>query len=275
MALNLRASRFGSAFFLWLLAVFLSMWTDQKLYQVSASVPAEFVDPLSRFVGSAKEAFGDSLFLKADAYFHGGLTHERHHDDSAESLDKEGVFHEAKELSEQAPRDWIEKINHEIGAHELMHLSQKNRKEMLPFFAMSTTLDPHNIEAVLTTAYWLEREFSKPEDATELLEKSIHDNPYSWEIESALGRLYFRQKKEWLLAEQHLRQALQKLGSGKIENFERVDIYYHLGQTRLVLGKKLEALEAYRQARRFFDEKTTPFLQALILGKIKELQTLE
>ncbi len=257
-----------AAFLFWLGAVFLGFIIQQNLNLDDAA--AEPVDPLSRFVGSAKEAFGDTLFLKADVYFHGGVLHEHHHDDSSEALEKEGVFHEEKEPAEEMPKDWIAKINHKIQVHELMHLNKDKRKEMLPFFAMATTLDPHNVEAVLTTAYWLYSEFGKPEDAANLLKKGIRDNPSSWEMENALAR-FFERKKEWASAEEHFRKALEKTSSGKIENFERVDMNYRLAETRLKLGKKREALEAYREASRYFDNKTTPFLQSVILRNIKEL----
>ena len=260
-----------TAFLFWVFAIFLGSFIHQNLNEVSAATPSEPTDPLSRLVGSAKEVIGDTLFVKADIYFHGGVMHGHPHDESAETLETEGVFHEAKQRPEEAPGDWIAKINREIQTHTLMHLSKEKRKEMLPFFALSTALDPRNVEAVLTAAYWLEHEFGKTEDAIELLKKGVRDNPSSWETENALGRLYFRQKKDWTLAEWHLREAVRKSESGKIENFERVQISYYLGETYLALGKKNEALGAYRNASRYFDGKTTLFLQSVILNKIKEL----
>lgn len=257
-------------FFFWILALFLGMSLHQNLGEGSSVPSPELQDPLSRLLGSAKEVFGDTLFVKADVYLHGGVMHERHHDDSAEAMEKEGIFREASGHLQTEPEDWVAKINNKIQAHELMHLSKEKRKEMLPFFALSTALDPYNVEAVLTSAYWLDHEFGKTEDALELLKKGALDNPSSWEIESALGRFYFQQKDP-SLAERHWIEAVRKSHSIKIKNFERVDMFYHLGETKLILGKKTEALEAYQSAESYFDEKTTPFLQSLILGKIKEL----
>ena len=252
----------AAAFLLWGAAVTLALLIQQDL-------GASSVDPLSRFLGSAKEAVGDTLFLKADVYFHGGVRHEDHHDETAEALEKEGVIHEDAAPAEAAPKDWIEKMNRRIQVHEIVHLSKENRKEMLPFFAMAAALDPRNVEAVLTAAYWLDSEFGKSADALEVLKKGLRDNPGSWEIENALGRFYFR-TREWAPAEQHLRQAAERSGPAPLENYTRVDLYYHLAEACAALGKKAEALQAYRVAERFFDGKTTLFLRSAILDKIRQ-----
>ena len=71
-----------------------------------------------------------------------------------------------------------------------MHLSDEKKIEMLPFFALSTKLDPRNIEAVLTAAYWLDTRFDKTAEAVKTLKKGVEDNPDSWEIENALAGIY-------------------------------------------------------------------------------------
>ena len=256
-------ARPAAALLLWIPAVFLSVTISQNFSQTSE-------DPLSNFLGSAKEAFGDTLFLKADAYFHGGVIEKKHHDETAESIEKEGTITDAKETAGEAPQDWIAGVNREVQVHEIRHLTKEKRKEMLPFFAIATALDPRNVDAVLTTAYWLENEFGKTADAADVLKKGLSDNPDSWEIENALGRLSFRQKNR-VFAAAHLREAVRKSVSVKMEPYERVDLQYHLAEAVLAAGDKEEALAAYREASRFFDGKTTPFLRSTILEKIKEL----
>ena len=189
--------------------------------------PAPPSDPLSRLVGSAKEVFGDTLFLKADSYFHGGAEHENHHDDTAAQVEKEGEL----EGKTEVPQDWIARINHEVGANDLVHLAKDKRREMLPFFALSTSLDPYNVEAILTTAFWLEREFEKPGDALQVLKKGAQDNPDSWEIENALGRFYMK-RSDNASAHQHFQAALQKAGNVSMEDFEREALHRYLEKTK-------------------------------------------
>ena len=249
------------------LAVFIQAQLGDTLTAHAAATPA---DPLAHFVGSAEEAFGDTLFIKADAYFHGGVVDRDHHDESAEDLQKEGVVSEDHDKAETAPRDWWEKINSRIQTHETIHLAKEKRREMLPFFAMATAMDPHNVEAVLTTAHWLDTEFGKTEDALSLLQKGIRDNPDSWEIENALGRIAFR-RKEFKAATQHFEKALQKAGGAPLEKYQHVDLSYHLAEAMLALGDRERALASYQDAARFFDSKTAPYLQGAIQERIKEL----
>ena len=252
---------------LWLAAAGSAFVIQGVLESPSEALAGGSTDPLSRFVGAAKEAFGDTLFIKADSYFHGGVIHEDHHDDSAAEVETEGALdHEAKE----SPKDWIARINDGIQTHELMHLAKEKRMEMLPFFSLAVSLDSHNVEAILTTAFWLEREFGKPENAAPLLKKGALDNPDSWEIENALGHFYFRQKN-YALSEGHLSAALKKLGTTPIERYQHMDLYYYLAEACFAQGKKIEALKAYRNAVRFFDEKATPFLRSSIGNKIEKL----
>ncbi len=144
----------AGAFALWMAAVFLAVLILRDPAQAAVAAG----DPLSRFLGSAKEAVGDTLFLKADAYFHGGVIEKDHHDETPEELRREGLLAPATPHIE-TPKDWIVAVNREVHVSEIAHLTKQGRKEMLPFFSMAATLDPTNVEAVLTTAYWFENEF--------------------------------------------------------------------------------------------------------------------
>lgn len=248
--------------------IFLAREADASLGALRPS--GETSDPLSRLVGSSKEAFGDTLFIKADEYFHGGVMHDHHEDESATDLAREGV------LEEGAPEghdheDWIARMNHAVHAHELMHLKKEDRKEMLPFFYSAVTLDPHNVEALLTTAHWLDREFGGTAEARALLEKGIRDNPDSWELEAGLAKIQSR-AGERTAAAGHWRAAVEKAGRSGPEDFERVTLYHDLGESEEGMGRPGAALDAYEKASRYFDDKTAPYLRSVIEEKIKQLR---
>ena len=196
---------------LWLvLAGFLSFTIDRQLH--SSQEAFDLQDTLSRFLGSAKEAVGDALFLKADSYYHGGS--EMHYEETHEELEKEGaVEHEEEEhaRAEEASSDWIAGVNHKIRSYEHTHLARTDQKEMLPFLALATSLDPHNVEAILTTAYWLDVHMGKTDAAIETLRKGGKSNPDAWEIDDGLAKIYFK-KKDYRMAEQFYLTAIQKAG---------------------------------------------------------------
>lgn len=252
---------------LWLSCGWMTSQIDHRIHEEG---PFEFDldNSLYRILGSAKEAVGDTLFLKADEYFHGGVTEGFHEEGGVAS--KEGYIED--EPKRQAPSDWIAWINERVMSHEHFHLDRDNQKEMLPFFALSTALDPYNVEAVLTTAYWLDRQFGKTDEAIGILEQGIEDNPNSWEIEGQLADIYFKRKKEYALSEGHYREAIRKsAGQTTVETHYRVDMHYHLAEVLLVQGKKPEALKAYQDAVSYYEDKHPPALKDMILKKIQEL----
>ena len=128
------------------------------------ALAANVADPMTRMLGSTKEVIGDMAFLKADEYFHGGVKREFRHDEG--NYGKEGgIEEEGHNPEHKAPADaegdWIERVNHAIHVTTHRHLEKNEAKELLPFLAAATTLDPYNEAAVLTTAYWLEKNFDR------------------------------------------------------------------------------------------------------------------
>ena len=191
-----------------ILAGFFSFTIDKRLQ--SSQEAFDFQDALSRFVGSAKEAIGDTLFLKVDSYYHGGA--EMHYEETHDELEKEGRVEHAEEehaQAEKASSDWIADINHKIRSYEHYHLVKTDQKEMLPFLSLATSLDPHNIEAILTTAYWLDSHLGKADAAIETLRKGEKSNPDAWEIDDSFSKIYFK-KKDYRTAEQFCLTAIQK-----------------------------------------------------------------
>ena len=240
----------------------LSSRIDKSLNEGSFSFNLE--NSLNRILGSAKEAVGDTLFLKADAYYHGGVTPETV--ETREELEREGAIGGR----EPALADWISRINRKIRSHEHIHLVKDKQKEMLPFFALATALDPHNIEAFLTTAYWLDRHFGQADDAIEVLKKGILNNPDNWELEFNLANLYFLRKKDYAASERRYLEAIRKAGGG-IERHFRADLYYYLAESCLFEGKKADALDAYQKALRAFEGGPSAPLKEKIQAKVQEL----
>ena len=228
---------------------------------------------LDRVLGSAKEVLGDELFLKADSYYHGGVKEKFHEKES--DHEKSGFIEEDRELEPahkaKISKDWIEKINDQVTAHQHYHLEGDKIKEMLPFFSLATTLNPHNVEAILTTSYWLEKHFQNPEAAITLLEKATVDNPESWEAEKQLADFYFRLRKDYVQSQAHYRAALKKSEDKKAEEYERFDMNYFLAESLYRLGRKQEALPFYQKALSYFGQRNSAALKEILQEKIAEL----
>lgn len=222
-------------------------------------------DPLTHFLGSAKEAIGDKLLLKADAYLHGGV--EAEHDEPLEDDEKA-----REEVAHQKPRDWIARVNAVVREHRHEHLKKEELKELVPLLALAVELDPHNVTGVLSTGYWLERQLDRPKEAAEVLEKGAVDNPESWEIEQALGELRFRQK-DYPAAGFHLEKALKKSASVDLNRSSKSLMLYHLGESRRLAGSREGALEAYRQALALYGPQDDLPIKQKLASLIESLST--
>jgi tetratricopeptide (TPR) repeat protein len=247
---------------LWAVAALLAAAADARMPQGSTSFSLN--DSLYRLLGTAKEAVGDVLFLKADSYYHGGSELEYEHED----YQKEGLIDDGGRA--EAPSDWIARVYDRVRSHAHYHLKDQEKKEMLPFFALATTLDPKNVEAVLTTAYWLEAHFGKSDEALEVLRKGSRDNPDAWQIDLRLGLLASRRKEDPALALRHLEEALRKSRGKEVERYEALDMHYYAAEACLKLGRPKEALGYYLGALAFTEEGTE--IRSVIRRKALELQ---
>ncbi|MBI3251804.1 MAG: hypothetical protein HYZ52_00595 [Candidatus Omnitrophica bacterium] len=256
-----------------LAAGFLCFFLDQKIN--ASAAPAGFENIPGRILGSAGEAVGDTLFLKADAYFHGGETFPNRPPETKEELGREGFVEDEREnektLPAQPAGDWISRVNHEVRRHGHYHLTKDKQKEMLPFFAAAVKLDPRNVPAILTAAFWLDKSFDRSDAAIEILKQGARDNPEAWEIDAALADIYFYRKKDYARGEFHYADALRKAKSGDLTRFRRIDLTYHLAESLNFEGKRALALEAYREAFSLYDVENQTPLKETIRGKIQSL----
>ena len=257
---------------LFALAGFFSFMIDKELNSSRAAF--NFQDALFRFVGSAKEMVGDTLFLKADSYYHGGA--EMHYEETPEELEREGdVEHteEGEARAKAAEKDWIAGVNHQIRSYEHYHLVKADQKEMLPFFALATSLNPHNVEAILTTAYWLDSHLGKTDAAIETLLKGGKNNPDAWEIEDSLAKIYFSRLKNYAASEKHFLDAIQKAERKAADDHTLANLYFYLAESRRPQGKKEEALRAYRSALDHLKETDPLSFRKTVDDKIRELSS--
>lgn len=226
-------------------------------------------DPLSRLLGSAKELLGDFAFLKADLYFHHGARRKfdhAHRDHAAE----EGAHAEETQASGGA-NDGILLLYNEVVFDGHYELGRGEEQEILPFLSWAVSLSPHNVQAVLTTAYWLERHFGKPDEAAAVLETGANDNPDAWEIEYELGKTLYKQKN-YARAAPHLSEAARKHGPAGEDRILLREIYYYLGESESALSDETDALQAYRKVLDHMVEGEAEPLKEKVLGKIRALE---
>ena len=256
-------------------AIFLAVWLfglGMMAFQIEKCIFDPMIgsaskDPLYLLLGSAKEAIGDTFFLKANSYFHGGVSTDLIQDESI--VESKGQDAEGLETFKKAYTDWVYKINSQIKVMEHRHLQGEGTKEILPFLEAAVKLDPYNVPAILTTAFWLNDYFKKADAATDILKQGLKDNPESWEICYHLGLNYFKYKKNYSESALYFERSLEKMDRNNSNEIDHRGATYYLAESYAKQGLSRQALETYQKALTYFGEKENPPVKSAIIRQIK------
>lgn len=121
---------------------------------------------LDRVLGVSRAAFGNQFFLEADAYFHRGVEHQP---------------------PASFTNSFFQRWSAALRPSGHVHTEGYSASEIIPWLRMSTRADSHNVEAVLTMAYWLNR-IQRPELAEQVLRDAQRDNPRDYRLLGERGR---------------------------------------------------------------------------------------
>jgi len=158
----------GAVIILWLIAFSMICRVDNT----ALAGPAGNDTTLARMLGSSRVALGDSFFNEADHYFHKGSGH----------------------IHKQAFTNSIyQKIILQIKPRLHQHEKGKNIQEIMPWLRFATEMDPHNVNAYLTTAYWASTALERPDLAESILMEAQRNNPDDYRIYDGRVKLAFHQ----------------------------------------------------------------------------------
>ncbi|MBI2870731.1 MAG: hypothetical protein HYY14_03375 [Candidatus Omnitrophica bacterium] len=246
---------------------------------------AQSQDIMNRLMGSAQEMVGDAMFTKADAYFHGGLYKQKDFLGEPRSEKAEGHEEEAHHHDEEghAPSEeggapnWIRWIDRQIQATEHRHLEGVDEEvEMLPFLALASRLNPNNLSAIATEAYWLEGRLGRVDEGIEVLVRGIRMNPEAWQLDYQLGMIYYMRKEDYARSAAVFKESIRKARGRErdmgVQDSGAFELAHYLAADSLDrLGLSGEALEFYRQCLAFFGPGSEVPLKGKIEARVREL----
>lgn len=82
-------------------------------------------------------------------------------------------------------------------------------KRMMPYYWLTTSLDPNFVRAYVNAAWWLTVHFKKPEEALAYLRLGLSRNPKSPMLYYSIGWVYFSAYKNYARAQRYFKKALQ------------------------------------------------------------------
>lgn len=192
-------------------------------------------DLLGQLFGGARQAVSGNMMERADQYYHGGVGHQQcetphlpdedhedhedhedqeghdEHDGHAPPPDSDGKIRIAGDEQRDVPTGggWWARLNEALHPRGHVHLhGERQTRELLPWMWAAVKADPENIEASITTAYWLSSQLDKSEQALDILNKAISRNPDSYELLLAKGRIIRNHRQDLETAAQLFRKAL-------------------------------------------------------------------
>ena len=204
-----------------------------------------------RFLGEARSMVSTWVFLQADVYFHGGITHNAGCDVSGSSTQNN------KETPYIAPFNILPRLSERISIASHIHLKGDQLKEIIPWLYFAAKIDPQNTEAYTLTAFYLADILGKKEDALNFLREGLNNNIDSWEINAEIGRVYFQYFKDYKKAVCFLLRGDLFQREKQQNKFQERYVLTFLAASYEAMGEKGEAVKIYsRLAKLFPDEKT-------------------
>jgi tetratricopeptide (TPR) repeat protein len=211
-------------------------------------------------LGDGRRLLANHLFTKADIYFHSGYyptifdsaepPKEKH---MAEHEHHDGEHEEGEDFMGK-PRNWVDGFGRNFKITTHTHLEDDRKREILPWLKLSAQMDPHLIDTYTVAAYWLANQLNKPAEAEQFLREGLRENPQSYEILFALGRIYYNQyhdaaraRNVWELASKRWRE--QETSKEKPDQFGFEEIVVNLGRLEEDQGNLAPAIQYYEQAK--------------------------
>lgn len=229
------------------LFTFLSLWVAAMLlgallapdirhvrYRAGPRTASETI--LHRIFGSTRAAISHVMVLEADRYFHRGVPHQRQ--ETAPTFFS--VW--ANDISPQSPD--------ELGKGEI--------EEIMPWLRFATLSDPTNVEAYLTTAFWLSRE-GEHARVLHVLDEAERHNPDDYRILMARGFHLF----EGFMIEGALSSYAKALHQWPFPltptqtqaRLDRAEILSFRGALLEIVGDFKGAIAAYEEVQQLFPDR--------------------
>ncbi len=213
-------------------------------------------------LGQFQMMSGDLMWLKTFEYLHNGIIYRMpsSREKAAGVRATEftgmgaGVAHrDGPSLVPSKDRDWrgvLGDLDRHIEPWRPGPAQHSDPKELIPWYQLLVEFNPHYIQAYTTGAFFMSDFAREPEKARDFLEAGAKANPWSFEIQSALGKLYFDNFKQYRLAADALARSVELAKEEKAylaKRGERFDERQEqmVGETYLFLAKSYAELDEY------------------------------
>ncbi len=260
------------------LIIILSCLISQYGIQYSITKGVFNQDLLYKLLGESRRIFSRVCMMRADEYFHGGVTlaamkcrsganvehgehdgHAHEEEEHVHSLDG----HEEKPVNAYKQVEAIKGVSkwnvlfymgQLISIDKHVHLRKEEQKEMVPWYIFATELDPNNIHAYVIGGYWIGQVLDSPEEGIAFLSSGLRKNPDAWQLYSSMAEIYLSEIKDYPKALSFFQKAASLFTRENVTRHESWEILMYIAGCYQFLGNKKEALVRYQWISKYFPE---------------------
>jgi tetratricopeptide (TPR) repeat protein len=231
------------------IAAWISCEIDNFLISSNQYSQASQNDVLYKILGQLRKDIAAICYLKADQYFHKGTRHQDdHHNCFSKEMDfDQGHEHDHEHKITQTKHhaknaDLFAKIEKAIYYRPVSHLKPAENAEIIPWFDITTRINPDFEQAFLDGSYWLSMRMNKPDEALSFLRRGFKNNPYSWQIAAQMGNIYFISKKDYKKAYYYFKYAFKLIKTSQHTDIDEKQVLVFLSACAKKLNKEKEYL---------------------------------
>jgi tetratricopeptide (TPR) repeat protein len=187
-------------------------FSSEEIREANESIPMTLL-------GQFRTNLDAYLWLKTEEYLHGGVSYRPYTEKEREQGMREteanvGGLAEHSDGPTVIPskeEDWrgiFGDFERNLQPYRPGPARHGDPEELIPWYRVQTIINPLDVNAYVTCAFFMGDFARKPEEALAFLEEGARNNPRSPEIQEAIGQLYFEKWKNYDKAIPHLRDAI-------------------------------------------------------------------
>ena len=148
-------------------------------------------DMLVQVMGGTAELAGNQAYQEADVYFHAGTQMKCTHEGGSAKCEENDCHQLRNSEMDYLPfHSWFQRMQASSAPQIHRHLAGAENKEILPWFVVSTRLNPHLVEAWSTGTYWFYRT-GDVKRSEQFVCDGIRNNPTDYRLYFDRGVLYY------------------------------------------------------------------------------------
>jgi len=249
-------------------AAVLARITAPRLETEAHYKPSEFEEAKESIalslMGQLRMSVGDLMWLKTVEYLHNGIIYrqptKKEEAEGVRAIEYTGmgagVAHaDGPSVVPDVERDWrlvLGDINRQIEPYRPGPAQHSDPQELIPWYQLLTKFNPNYIQAYTVGALFMSDFAREPKKAQDFLKAGAAANPWSFEIQSALGRVCFDYFKEYRAAADALEKAIE-LARKEQQYLAERDDQLDEPQTQLLNEAYLFLARSYTELGRYED----------------------